>query len=350
MKKTLSLILVFVLALGLLAGCNKTPAPTPTPDPVPEVTTPVITKIGLGHNLTLGRSVDATETKPASTEAYVIFAAVGFDNEGTILSANIDIVQSVIKFDEELQLATELSANVPSKKDLGDAYGMRKASSINKEWFEQIASFEEWLVGQNVSEIDALPRDEEGYPTADADIIASVTMAVNDYITSVQQAWENSIEVGPAATMGLGINGDTEFSRSYSNDGRELLPIAQTDVAAVAVAFDADGKITGAFLDTSQVIINLDAEGKVTNRDEVLQTKQELKENYGMRKASSINKDWFEQANALAEYAIGKTVEELKAVELDADGYPTGGDIVATVTMSINTYINIFSEAYDVAR
>lgn len=347
MKRTLSLVLVLVMAIGLLAGCNQE---NPAPDPVPQPETPVISKIGLGHSLSLDRSTDATETRAASTEAYVIFGAAGFDNDGTILSASIDIVQSEIKFDQDLQLTTELSQEVPSKKDLGFDYGMKVASSIDKEWFEQIAAFEDWLLGQKVNEIGDLPRDDEGYPSEEADIVASVTMSVDDYIKVIEQAWENAVEVEAAAKVGLGIKGDSTSSRAYSNEGRELLPIAQTDVTAVAVAFNSEGKIAGAFLDVSQVVIELDAQGAITNRDEVLKTKQELKEDYGMKKASSIDKEWYEQANALTAYAVGKTVEELNSLEVDGDGYPTDSDIVASVTMGIKTYLDVFNEAYQLAK
>ena len=35
----------------------------------------------------------------------------------------------------------------------GDACGMKMASSINKEWNEQIAELEKWMAGKTVDEI-----------------------------------------------------------------------------------------------------------------------------------------------------------------------------------------------------
>jgi hypothetical protein len=69
-----------------------------------------------------------------------------------------------------------------------------------------------------------------------------------------------------------------------------------------------------------------------------------------MKKASSIDKEWYEQANALTAYAVGKTVEELNSLEVDGDGYPTDSDIVASVTMGIKTYLDVFNEAYQLAK
>ena len=48
-----------------------------------------------------------------------------------------------------------------------------------------------------------------------------------------------------------------------------------------------------------------------------------------MGKSSSIGKEWNEQAAAMAEYAVGKTVEELKGVAVNADGQATDADLAA---------------------
>lgn len=348
MKKTLSIVLVLVMALSLLAGCNQTPAPTPTPDPVPE--TPTIVKVGLGSVLSIAKSKDAATDVTPVGQADVTVAAVGFDKDGKILSVDIDTAQTKIAFDAAFAVTSDLTAEVPSKTDLGDDYGMKKASGIEKEWFEQMAALEEWMIGKTIEEVKAMPMDEDGYPT-DADMVASVTMNVAGYIDAVEQAWTDAIEVEGGATVGLGVKTLINKSKGYSMvDGKETLPLAQADTYVAAVAFDADDKVVGAVIDTAQVKIKFDAAGVVTNREDELMTKQELKEGYNMKGASGIEKEWYEQANALAAWMVGQTAEEISAMPLDEGGYPTDADVLASVTVHVTEYLAVVAEAFTVAK
>jgi hypothetical protein len=66
--------------------------------------------------------------------------------------------------------------------------------------------------------------------------------------------------------------------------------------------------ITSCIIDASQTNINFSKEGKITSDiNAEFQTKNELGDAYGMKKASSIGKEWNEQANAFAQYVVGKT-------------------------------------------
>lgn len=141
MKKTLSIVLVLVMALSLLAGCNQTPAPTPTPDPVPE--TPTIVKVGLGSVLSIAKSKDAATDVTPVGQADVTVAAVGFDKDGKILSVDIDTAQTKIAFDAAFAVTSDLTAEVPSKTDLGDDYGMKKLPALKKNGLNQ------WLLWKN---------------------------------------------------------------------------------------------------------------------------------------------------------------------------------------------------------
>ena len=63
-------------------------------------------------------------------------------------------MQSKIYFDGNGQLVNKDSySEIRSKRELGNEYGMKAASGIGKEWFEQINSLENWLVGKNIAEI-----------------------------------------------------------------------------------------------------------------------------------------------------------------------------------------------------
>ena len=59
-----------------------------------------------------------------------------------------------------------------------------------------------------------------------------------------------------------------------------------------------------------------------TPLDTVSPGKQEMGPLMSMAKASSLGKEWNEQANDLADYVIGKTVEEVKGIGVTEDGVP----------------------------
>jgi len=344
MKKTLSIVLVLVMALSLFAGCNQTPAPTPTP------VTPTIVKVGLGHAISIAKSKDAAADVKAVGQADVTVAAVGFDKDGKILSVDIDVAQTKIAFDEKLAVTSDMTVEVKSKTDLGADYGMKETSGIKKEWFEQMAALEKWMVGKTVAQVKAMPLDKDGYPT-DKDMITSVTINVNGYIAAVEQAWTDAKEVVGGAKVGLGVKTLINKSKGYSMvDGKETLPLAQADTYVSAVATDKDGKVVGVIIDTAQVKIKFDAAGKVTNRDAALLTKQELKEGYGMKETSGIKKEWFEQANALATWMVGKTADQISKFAVNEKGYPTDKDIIASVTVNVTEYLAVVAEAFTVAK
>ena len=87
-----------------------------------------------------------------------IICSVVLDDEGKIKSVLFDTVQVRTKFDVEGKLVGDFyTTPVLSKIDKGEAYGMRNASPIGKEWFEQIAAFEAYCIGKTVEEIKNMP-------------------------------------------------------------------------------------------------------------------------------------------------------------------------------------------------
>ena len=57
-----------------------------------------------------------------------------------------------------------------------------------------------------------------------------------------------------------------------------------------------------------------------------------------MAKASSIGREWYEQAAAFAAYTAGKTARQLTAIPTDDSGHPTGADLVSSVTISVSDF------------
>ena len=129
----------------------------------------------------------------APVESYS--CSVVLNDEGVIQSVRFDVVQIRIKFDLEGKLVEgDYTTPLPSKIDLNEDYGMRKASPIGKEWFEQMAAFEEYCVGKTVEEVANTPtkvRDENHTTTPDvADLATSCTMNIGDYIIVLVKAAE----------------------------------------------------------------------------------------------------------------------------------------------------------------
>ena len=360
MKKLLWLGLVLSLALVLIVGCGEAPVDDIPDNDVPDNDVPdndvpgvgEVSSLGLGVITTVGRSVDydpENDIMPMAQVDSVIVTAT-FDQDGRVVDVLIDTAQVRVEFDEELQVATDPTAEFLSKRELGDDYGMRRASEIEKEWDEQIASLEEWMVGKTVDEIKALDLLDDGAP-ADPDLLTSVTMTVTVYIEALEKAYQNAVDVLPGAEM-LGLGHNIAINRSVGYDAdNEIMPMAQVDVNIAAAAFDGTGQVAAVLIDAAQTRVNFDEQGQVTSdRTATYPTKKELGDDYGMRRASPIEREWYEQIASLEEWMVGKIVDEITALDLLEDGAPDDPDLITAVTMTVSYYLEALNEAYTRAR
>lgn len=360
MKKLLALILVLSIALFAFVGCAKEqPAPAPSEEPKteepkteePKTEEPSAegeVKTGLAVVTSLGKSKDAAADAEGTAQSDSVVVGVIVDSEGKVIKAAIDTAQTAIKFNAEGKVTSDLTTSYKSKQELKEEYGMVKASKIGKEWYEQANALAEYVVGKTAEEIKAIPTDA-GVPT-DADLVASVTIKIEGYQEALAQAIENAQALGANAEdkLGLGILTTIDKSKDATADAAGL---AQAYSTYTVTTFDADGKITSSIMNASQANVNFDATGKITtDLAAPVLTKNELGDEYGMRKASKIEKEWNEQAAAFAEYIVGKTVEEVKAFETDETGHNTEADIVSSVTFGIDGFKLILEEALNTAK
>ena len=352
MKKVIVLVLALSLVALVSAGCS---------DATDES---AAVKIGLGTVTSIAKSrdysvaEDGTETF-ALGQVDTVMAAVTFDKDGRVVSVIIDNAQTRVNFDAEQAVSSDRSAEIKTKVELGDDYGMRSVSGIEKEWFEQMAELENWMVGKTVAEIKALQvkQVDDAHPAVpdDPELSSLVTITVQNDIAAVEKAYNNAVDVEGAVNLGLGQNVSIAKSRDYSLDtetNTEILPMAQVDTVMAATAFDKDGKVVGVLIDNAQTRVNFDAEGKVTSdRTAVAKTKTELGDDYGMRGVSGIGKEWFEQIEELQNWMIGKTVAEIKAMqvkEVDAahPAVPDVPELTSLVTITIQNYVAAVEEAF----
>ncbi|MFV0342481.1 MAG: hypothetical protein ACK5JH_06245 [Anaerocolumna sp.] len=356
MKKGLVLLLSLVLVVSMFAACGKkddtteTPTEAVTPEATEAVTpeateAPATTdavKTGLGVVSSIAKSKDAsTEDGVAQVDSYVAAVLVGAD--GKIVDCAFDAAQTKINFSAEGKLTTDLATEFKTKQELGTEYGMLSASSIGKEWNEQADAFAAYVIGKTIDEVKGIAVTEEGVAT-DADLAATVTVKLGTFISALEKAVATAQDLGATSADKLGLGVATNIAKS--KDAGEEAGVAQAYSNYAAVTTDGSGKITSCAIDASQSNVNFDATGVVTSDlAGELKTKQELGADYGMVANSSIGKEWFEQANALAAYVAGKTIDEVKGIALTEEGTPADADLASSVTVHIGDYTNVIDKA-----
>ena len=143
---------------------------------------------------------------------------------------------------------------------------------------------------------------------------------------------------GGEYTLGMGVSLNTDSSKSGN---------AQVDATVAAVVLDAEGKIVSCRLDCAQSKMDI-SEGTVDTAAE-FKTKMELGDDYGMVAYGNAIAEWDDQAKAIEEYVVGKTAEEVAAIETvqNDHGYSVAADetLYASCTMQITDFINAIVKA-----
>lgn len=149
-------------------------------------------KHGLAMLTKIGSVADATAEKPGAAQVNTTVCSLVLDAEGKIVSVIWDVQQTKVQFTLEGKPVLPEADTIMSKLEKGANYGMVKASSIGKEWNEQIEAFAAWAVGKTVEEVSSLKvkeRDENHKEVPDIeDLATSVTITVGDYIQTLQKA------------------------------------------------------------------------------------------------------------------------------------------------------------------
>ena len=145
---------------------------------------------------------------------------------------------------------------------------------------------------------------------------------------------ENTVPAEGAVKTGLAVI--TTLKGADATAGGEGK--VEYDVTLVAVTVDDNGVITGCVIDSLGTSVSFDENGTITtDLTAAIQTKNELGENYVM-KAAGYAYEWNEQAAALAAYAVGKTVEELKNGVVD--GFASDVDLATTASIYLGGYVS----------
>lgn len=304
-------------------------------------------KMGLAILTSVESSADASADADGVAQTDAMIAAVTVDAEGKIVNCVIDCAQTVINFGTDGALTTDTGAEFLSKNELGTEYGMSKASSIGKDWNEQAAAFADYCVGKTADEVMGIAVTDG--VASDADLAAGCTIHIGGLQEVVAQAVANAVETGAQAGDKLGLGVVTNIAKS-TDATADAEGVAQAYTTVSALTVNADGVITGALIDAVQANVNFDTTGKITtDLTAAVDSKDVLGDSYGMKAASSIGKEWNEQAAAYAQYAVGKTIDEVNGTAV-TEGVPSDADLAASVTIHITDFNTVITKAADSAK
>jgi len=344
MKRIIPLFFALALLVVVIGGCgNRTVNESGSADGA--------VKTGLAVMSSIAKSTDATAEKDGLAQVDSTVVAVTVDKDGKIVKCEIDAAQTAINLSTDGRIATPLDKAYRTKQELGTDYGMGAlASGIKKEWNEQANAFADYVIGKTVAQVKGIAVNEGGAPN-DSELSTSVTIHITDFTAAIEKAVNNAQDLGAKAgdKLGLGIVTTIGNSKDATADKEG---VAQAYSSYAAVTFDSDGKITSSIIDASQSNVSFSTEGKITTdlASAVLKTKNELGDEYGMRKNSGIKKEWNEQAAAFAAYTVGKTVGEVKGVAVNEEGVPSDAELTSSVTVHVADFISVVEKASVNAR
>lgn len=195
MKKLLAMILCLVMVLALAACNNGTPNNGDNSNGSANGGTPAApgsngatTRIGLGMAVDSAVS-PAEDDDDGRAEAEVTTCALLLDQEGKILSVKFDCTEAIATYNKAG--AVTWPDTYKSKKELGYDYGLKKYSSIGKEWFEQVNALEDYCTGKTVSDVSSMQlKEEDGRigVSAAAELTSTCTISCDQFIEALKKA------------------------------------------------------------------------------------------------------------------------------------------------------------------
>lgn len=356
MKKWIALIMI--LSMTLLTACSGVPVirpegpHQPAATQQPETAVPTESaypngapssqiKTGLAVIPTVASSSGAGE-KNGVAQSDITLVAVLIDDNGVICSCDIDSIQAKTEFDAHGAVVSDLSVPVLTKNELGSDYGMGKFSGIGSEWSEQASYLAGYAVGKTVDELRGISLNERGAASADTDLSSSVTISIAGYLDAIELAVANAQDLGARAGDRVKVTAVT--TRSGNDAGLESGQI-QAYATVAALSFSDSDVITSCVIDAVQCNVGFDTSGLITtDLSSPILTKNQLGDDYGMKKASSIGREWYEQAAGFAAYITGKTPAEVAGTALTEKGTAADADLATSVTINLGAFLELVAK------
>ena len=355
MTKRIAMLMTLVLLLSVLAGCAGTtvvvgnctcPTESVADNAVNEMSATTEAPTAAQGVLNTGLSIMASASVEPKDETNVIkydvtTVAVTVDENGVIRSCIIDSLNPSITVDESTgTIVSDIAAEIQTKNELGEAYGMKAYAGSKYEWNEQAAAVAAYAVGKTADEFKNGAINESG-KAADADLASTATIYIGGYVNAIVDAANNAQALGAATGDTLKLAVIPSLASSASPEG-EKAGTAQLDCNVVALTMSGD-VITSCYLDSLQAKVSIDASGAITIPD-TFQTKNQLGEAYGMKAYAGAKYEWNEQAANFASYVTGKTATDVAGIAV-AEGKPADADLSASVTIAIGGFQALIAKA-----
>ena len=190
-------------------------------------------------------------------------------------------------------------------------------------------------------------------------VIGECNHADTSVTTPTEPSTPNTPAAPPASTTPENLSGATKTGLSVfttvsdstsAADGQD--GCVKYDITLAAVTVDDAGVIQSCVIDSIPASVNFDAVGSiVSNVNAAVPTKNEMGADYGMVAWGGAKAEWNEQVAALASYAVGKTVDELKNGAIDESGKaPEGSDLASSATIYLGGYVSAIEAAVNNAQ
>ena len=136
----------------------------------------------------LSSSTNATAEAAGCVQLDGDIAAVTV-KDGIITSCIIDSVQAKVNFDTTGTITSDLTAQIPSKNQLGENYGMVAWGGAIAEWNVQAASFASYVTGKTADQVAGIAINEATKPAAGSDLASSVTISIGGFQALIAKAF-----------------------------------------------------------------------------------------------------------------------------------------------------------------
>ena len=186
---------------------------------------------------------------------------------------------------------------------------------------------------------------------------AGTTVVVNNYHyygTDASEAAEAPAptETEPVAAEGALATGLAIVTSLATQDASaEEEGFSDFGITLAAILVDENDVIVDCAIDAIGHKFTFDATGALTSNitADVL-TKNELGDDYNMKTYGGAIAEWYEQVDAFESYCIGKTLQEIQASALTAEGYAADADLATSATINLSDYVSALLAAHGNAQ
>jgi len=321
MKRIISVLIIITLSCAVLSSCRGNEAGN-----ISNNESDADSSGAARYTLYLGvhQEHDASEGK---AEFASTFAALICDEKGMIVDCVFDATENTMEFEGGV---VRNKTDMRSKNEQGLEYSMKSASAISKEWYEQAEHFAEFIKGRMLDEAD----DVDG---GEAELMAGCTININGFKAAIDEAddQENAVEFEcsgtPSVALAVVNNSEGSADASAETDG-----VAAMKSTYAALAKNGD-KIAAANIEETETKVYFDQSGLIIQLEKG-EGKRDEGYSYGMKGASEIGLEWFEQARNFEKYIVGLTPDEVAAINMNGD-YSADDALLAGCTIKVNDFV-----------